>query len=177
MKCRDHIYLVGFMGSGKSTVGPLLAEALGRPFHDLDAMIVDAVGLSIPQIFERLGEEGFRRLEREALERTSALPPSLIALGGGAFSTRENRALVAAEGSSIWLRVSMPEASRRCLGDVSRPLARDAAAFERLYRQRLPDYRKADLRVDVDSLSPQRLCNRILRLLSTDREAAGPDPS
>ncbi len=85
-----NIYLIGFMGAGKSTIGPRLAEALGLAYLDLDELVVQAAGCSIPEIFEKQGEPAFRRMEEEELCKIEG--PALISLGGGAFMTEGVRA-------------------------------------------------------------------------------------
>src|ERR1039458_2871385 len=101
---RKLIYLLGFMGSGKSTVGKLLATKLGWPFIDLDTVIEAGQGLSIRAIFENSGEVFFRQLERAALTETSKSEPAVIALGGGTFAQPPNVDLIRETGGiTVWL--------------------------------------------------------------------------
>jgi shikimate kinase len=117
-----HILLIGFMGSGKSTVGRALAERVRRPFVDLDEVIVAEVGKSIASIFADDGEEAFRAGEHSALVALGERPPSVVACGGGVVLSEENRALMRRSGTVVYLRVSAEEALAR-IGDVSgRPL-------------------------------------------------------
>ncbi len=157
-----HLFLTGFMGCGKSTVGPLLAQRLERHFIDLDALIEAAAAKSIPRIFSDAGEAGFRQLEREMLARCLRLPPAVIALGGGTLTGETNRAQVRSNGRTIWLRISLELCRSRCLGDRKRPLAQDLLRFETLYHQRQSQYQCAEWVVDVDNKTPQQITQEIL---------------
>lgn len=153
LKGTPGIYLVGFMGSGKSTVGRLLAQRLGWEFVDLDAEIEGRFGVPIFEIFEREGEPAFRDLEHEALSEQVRLvrrgKPRVVALGGGAFVADRNRDALTTAGVSIWLDGPLEVLWGRVSGEEHRPLARDRAAFQRLLKQRLPSYLQADFRVDA----------------------------
>jgi shikimate kinase len=117
-----HILLIGFMGSGKSTVGRILAARMGRSFVDLDEEIVAAAGKSVACIFSEDGEVAFRALEHAALAGLAQSPPSVVACGGGIVLREENRALLRRSGTAVYLKVSAEEALAR-IGDVSgRPL-------------------------------------------------------
>src|SRR3954453_8984108 len=98
-----HVVLVGLSGSGKSTVGPLLAQRLGRPFVDTDALIEAEAGKPIPSIFVELGEPAFREIERLAVTRATSGPPAVIATGGGAPVPAQNRALLWRDNLVVWL--------------------------------------------------------------------------
>lgn len=152
-----HVYLVGFMGSGKSTVGPLLAKQLGRPFHDLDTLIEKEQQMSISEIFESRGEPFFRDLESHLLAETVSFPPAVIALGGGTFLRAFNRELVAKNGASVWLKIPFQLAEERCRKMTSRPLARDPQQFRSLFYSRERSYQLADIHVDVNGKSPQQI--------------------
>src|SRR5437870_5642012 len=119
---RRSIFLVGFMGSGKSTIGQALASHLKREFVDLDEVIVERAGRSIPEIFSGVGEDYFRALEREALKELAAGQPSVVALGGGAFVSDENRALVREQGIAVWLDCALETIIERLGEDDTRPL-------------------------------------------------------
>jgi shikimate kinase len=117
-----HILLIGFMGSGKSTVGRALAERVRRPFVDLDETIVAGSGKSIASIFADDGEAAFRACEHAALAALGGRPSSVVACGGGVVLSEENRALLRRSGTVVYLKVSAEEALAR-IGDVSgRPL-------------------------------------------------------
>jgi len=162
---RKLIYLLGFMGSGKSTVGPLLAEKLDWPFIDLDKVIEAGQGLTIREIFEQAGEPFFRELERAALTEMSRTEPAVIALGGGTFAQAANVDLVReAGGITIWLDCSLDELRRRCAGMTDRPLFRDAESFARLLEQRLPYYEQANHRISTEGQTPEEIVESILRL-------------
>src|SRR5262245_29535587 len=136
------------MGAGKTSVGRELARLLGAPFIDLDSEIERTEGLAIREIFERMGEPRFREIERAALDRISALPtPAVVALGGGAYISAENRAITDASGTAVWLKVSFANVVSRVTINASRPLFQDLKMAERLYDDRLPFYRMASLHV------------------------------
>jgi len=163
------IGLVGFMGSGKTTVGRLLARQIGWHFVDLDTLIEERAGLSIPAIFERLGEPTFREMEYETLgrvlgEAVERSKPTVLALGGGTFALPQNCALLRNNGCIIvWLHCPLEELLARCATVTNRPLFRDEAAFRQLYEQRLPFYEQADHRVE-SSAEPRRVVKQILAL-------------
>jgi shikimate kinase len=152
------IYLVGFMGSGKSTIGRILADRLGWDFVDLDAEIEAEQKTTIAAIFEDRGEEHFRQLETEAIRkrvhRVRAGQPMVIALGGGAFLRDENYDLLEDHGVTVWLDCPLELARQRTEGAAHRPLARDPKKFADLYEARLPGYGRADYRVAVCSNDP-----------------------
>ena len=159
------IYLLGFMGSGKSTVGPLLARGLGWPFIDLDQVIEAGQGVTIREIFEQAGEPFFRQLEQAALTEMARTEPAVIALGGGTFVQPGNVELVHASGGiAIWLDSPLEELRRRCAGMTNRPLFRDAESFANLLEQRLPYYQLADYRISTEGQSPEEVVESILHL-------------
>ena len=144
------VYLLGFMGAGKTTVGAALGESLGRPVVDLDARVEAAAGLSIVEIFARHGEAFFRQLEFQALQEVSARPGQVVCLGGGTYCRPESVELVNRTGFSVWLDCPAEELARRCLGmHPPRPLARDAREFAALNQRRLEFYRQAHARVST----------------------------
>lgn len=166
---RRRIALTGFMGCGKSTVGHLLARQLGWHFYDLDEMIESRAALSIPAIFEKLGEPAFREIESEALERAlgeveERQRACVLALGGGTIVQPQNLAALRHFGFCIiWLRCEMEVLLARCAGIRNRPLFQDESSFRRLYAQRLPFYQAADASVDA-SAPPRRVVEEILSL-------------
>lgn len=139
-----HLALVGFMGAGKSTLGPLLAERLGRPFVSIDALVEADTGISISELFETRGEPAFRTLEETfAIDTLSRRPLAVIELGGGGLGSERTRAVLAEHGYTLYLETTVEEAWAR-VHATDRPLARDADAFRALYEERRPLYETAD---------------------------------
>lgn len=162
---RKLVYLLGFMGCGKSTVGKLLATELGWPFIDLDTVIEAGQGLSIRAIFENSGEVFFRQLERAALIETSKSEPAVIALGGGTFAQQPNVDFIRETGGiTVWLDCPAEVLWARCENMDHRPLFRNAESFRCLLVDRLPYYRLADFRVSTEGLEPAGVAQQILRL-------------
>ncbi len=162
---RKVIYLLGFMGSGKSTVGNLLAKELGWPLIDLDTLIEAGQGLSIKQIFENSGEPFFRQVERAALSEACKVEPAVIALGGGTFAQSANVDLVReAGGATIWLDCPPAVLRTRCEGLENRPLFRDEQSFNQLFMERVPYYRQADFRISTEGRNPREVVEQILSL-------------
>ncbi len=149
------LYLVGFMCSGKTTVGRLLADRLGWDFVDLDEVIEAEQHTSIAAIFDQQGEEHFRRLETESIRSHTRMvrggQPMVVALGGGAFTREENYELLEDHGVTIWLDCPLEIARRRAATCTDRPLARDPAKFDALYEARRASYARADYRIEVAS--------------------------
>jgi shikimate kinase len=159
----DRIYLIGFMGAGKSTVGRELSHKLQWPFFDLDSEIQKAEGLPVRQIFERHGESRFRELEKEHLKTLAAAPKGVIALGGGAYLDPDNRALVEATGVSVWLDGSFAVIRKRIRPDGARPLWADPEKARQLYEQRRPTYELAQVHVLTDNRLPDAIAAEIIR--------------
>jgi shikimate kinase len=158
------IYLAGFMGSGKSTVGKLLAKRLGCPFRDLDDIIVATQGRSIASIFESEGEAAFRAIETAALReqiQAAAGENFVLALGGGAFPQAANRRMLAGS-ETVWLDCPLERVQARAALDPARPLARDPGKFARLYRERRAAYAEARHRVEIVSDDPEDAVRAIL---------------
>lgn len=160
------VFLVGFMGSGKSTVGPRLAAELGLPFADLDDDIEARDGRTIAEIFSADGEAAFRDLEYAALRaRVVRGEPVVLALGGGAFTFARNRELLPGAGKSVWLDCPFEVAHRRVEGFAHRPLARDPAQFRALFEKRRADYALADIQVASGGDEPSGIVRAILEAL------------
>ncbi len=138
-----NIYMTGFMGAGKTTVGRRLARELALPFEDLDQRIEAAEGRSIARIFKEDGEPAFRRLE--VLHARDLPAPGVFALGGGALSNPGLLRRLRQTGTLVFLDWPFPVLLRRIRGDSTRPLAMDEAGLAALYQSRLPQYRRADL--------------------------------
>lgn len=158
------IYLVGFMGVGKTTVGRLLAERLRVPFVDLDEQIEREQGRTIRSIFDSSGEPYFRSCEREALARTVATPDAVVSTGGGTFTFPENRSLMHQLGVSVHLSAPFDVIAARLAGKHDqRPLFRsEQAAFE-LFTARQVHYRLADVAVTISPHeTPREIAERVL---------------
>jgi shikimate kinase len=169
------VCLAGFMGCGKTTVGRLLAQQLGWRFVDLDERIETQTGLRISEIFARLGEPSFRKIETAELARAlgesaASNVPSVVALGGGTFVQQENLDLlhgacmpdgVPRAGCVVWIDCPVELLLSRCVTMDDRPLFRDETSFRKLYEERLPFYRRADFRVDGADL-PRHVVGQIL---------------
>ena len=160
--------LAGFMGSGKTTIGTLLARQLAWRFVDLDERIEESAGLTIPEIFERFGETTFRQMEadqlRAALGRASeSREGTVLALGGGTYAQPGCPEFLRASGAAVlWLDSPIEVLLARCMTMTGRPLFRDESSFRALHAQRLPSYQLADYRVD-SSGEPSSVVAEILR--------------
>ena len=163
----DKIYLVGFMGAGKSSVARALGKRLDWRVEDIDARIERAERRDIPTIFRDSGEPYFRAREREAL--LSLLPErgTVVASGGGTFADASNRELMLRDGGVVWLDAPFDIVLKRVPLDGRRPLAADRPGMEQLYNQRLAAYRQAHLRVDAGRGSVEELVEHIVEWLET----------
>ncbi len=166
-----HIFLVGFMGAGKSTVGKGLAAALGMPFIDLDERISADSGMSVVRMFEDFGEQVFRESETRALMSLSDEAPSVVACGGGVVLRDENRVALKSMGTVVYLKVDAAEALARIGDSATRPLLSGAggrmaattllAARESLYTA------VADVTIETTGSSP----DEVVRLVSASLQA------
>nr|WP_321512623.1 shikimate kinase [uncultured Hyphomonas sp.] len=164
------IALVGLMGAGKSTVGRRLAEKLGRPFYDSDTEIEKAAGLSISDIFALHGEADFRRGEQQVLKRLLAMPPHVLATGGGAYLNEETRALMREHAITVWLNADLETLWKRVQKRDTRPLLQrnDAkSVLTNLLAEREPIYSQADLVVRSKDGPHTNTVNAILKALKT----------
>jgi shikimate kinase len=167
------VFLVGFMGAGKSAVGQHLAERHRRRFADLDRMIEEREGRTIIEIFQNSGEDAFRKLESNALRGLLAgqLPsaPEIVALGGGAYVREENaRTIREAGGIVVFLDAPVEELLLRCRRDTQpheRPLLRDESVFRRLYEERKPHYYRANLRVETAGKPIEQVASEVTHQL------------
>jgi shikimate kinase len=168
LKRTPGIYLVGFMGCGKSTVGRALAEELGWYFSDLDEDIEQSAGISIAQIFDTKGEAAFREMETESLRKrvhtVQSGRPQVVSLGGGAFLNEENFELVSNNGVTVWLDCPFSMIERRVFGETHRPLARNPQQLRDLFEKRRDGYARADFRVEVLEDDTRAAVARILAL-------------
>jgi shikimate kinase len=161
------IYLVGFMGSGKSTVGRRLAHHVGWSFFDLDDEIEAAERTPIAVIFDSRGETEFRRIEAQMLRQHVASiergQPAVLALGGGAFAQSQNRQVVENNGVTVWLDCPFEIVFRRVAPTSHRPNARDPEKFRALYWERVESYRLADIHVAIESDDADQTVEAILK--------------
>jgi shikimate kinase len=158
LKRTPGLYLVGFMGSGKSTIGRALAHRMGWSFFDIDDEIEAAEKLTIAELFDTRGEAEFRRIESAILQHhvkwIERGRPAVLALGGGAFIEQSNRDLVIRNGFAIWLDCPLETVQRRVAHASHRPLARDPEKFAALYRARRETYAIAEIHVPIESDDP-----------------------
>lgn len=143
------IFLVGFMGCGKTTVGLLVAQRLGLPFVDLDREIERISGLTVRAFFEASGEEAFRQREALFLSGTETLEAVVVATGGGSFIPEGNREVIKSLGAAVFLDVPFPAVARRLAGKTDRPLFKDPEAAARLFVERAPFYRMGSIPVSL----------------------------
>ena len=173
-----HLFLYGPPGSGKSTIGRLLAARLGLPFTDLDAVIVETDGRPIPQIFAEEGEPGFRAREKQALADMGARPRHVVALGGGALLNPECRALAESNGEVLCLACTLETLCHRIdNAPGSRPLAGNHAALEKLMANRAAHYASFPRRLDVANGTPETLAEAAETLFGAWRIDSGDVPS
>jgi shikimate kinase len=165
------IYLVGFMGAGKSSVGRELAVRLGWEFVDLDDRVIAREGRTIADIFRDDGEAAFRQMESRALaeviEEARNGISTVIALGGGAYVQPENAQTIRATGFPVvFLDATLDELRRRCAPHgATRPLFQDEERFRQLYESRRTHYLKADLRIDTTAMPVETVAEEVLQIL------------
>ena len=164
------IVLTGFMGSGKSTVGPLVAGRLGWRFIDADDVIVAETGMAITEFFGRYGEAAFRERERTTIARLAGEDGLVLALGGGAIEDPATRELLLRSPGLILVHLDVELATTlaRCDGtDSTRPILADRANLAARYERRRPLYRAAHVTVAVDTLTPLEATEAILKLATS----------
>ena len=166
LKRTPGIYVVGFMGAGKSTVGRHLAHRVGWSFFDTDAEIEAAEKTAIADLFAARGESEFRRIENAVIAQhvrwIERGRPAVLALGGGAFTLPGNRLLLENNGITVWLDCPFDTVQRRVSQATHRPLARDPEALAALYYARRDHYRLADVHVPIHSDDPEITVGAIL---------------
>ncbi len=157
-----HIWMIGMMGTGKTTVGALVAEQLSRPFSDLDTEIMVHTGRTIPELFHA-GEERFREMESMVLARLAEGEPSVVSTGGGSILRPSNVEIMRRTGTLVLLTASIAEITDR-IGDADdRPLAAGASALSDLVTSRDPSYEDAaDVTVDTDGKSPHSVAEEVV---------------
>lgn len=160
------IVLTGFMGSGKTTVGPLVARQLGWKFVDVDNVIEAEAGIPIAEIFARHGEAHFREQERATIARLVETDGLVLALGGGAIEAEATRVLLLNTPGTVLvhLEVTLATTLARCDGtEQTRPILADQANLASRYQRRLPLYRMAHVNISVDRRTPRQVVDEILR--------------
>ena len=167
---KDNVILTGFMGTGKSSLGKMLAAKLGRPFVDIDKKSEDDAKLSIPKIFERFGEEHFRALEKSAVRELCEKRGLVIATGGGTVKDEENLHLLKNSGVLICLTATPEEIFSRTARRGERPVLDGGgnerlATIKRLLAERKKFYDCADYHVDTTHWSPIQIIGSICRYL------------
>lgn len=173
MALASHLYLTGYRGSGKTSVARRLAERLDVSAIDLDDIVEQTAGMSILEIFEQSGESGFRDLETSALTTVSQQAAAVISLGGGAVLRPENREMIAATGTCIWLDADAETIARRLSVDDSTPDRRPALTtlggldeIRHLLTERRPIYQQVSQhRVDTSKHTVDEIVDEILALL------------
>ena len=165
------IFFVGLMGAGKTTIGRLLAKHFNMTFYDTDHEIERRTGVNIPLIFEVEGEAGFRRREFSMLEELSRMPNIVLATGGGAVLSQQNRELLKQNGTVIYLRANVQELWQRTRNDKNRPLLQNdnpRAKLEQLFSERDPLYQEvADMIVDTGGQPVSAIVHHIEHLLTS----------
>jgi len=161
------IVLTGFMGAGKSTVGPLLAQTLGWDFLDADTAIETKAGMTIVEVFMRHGEESFRALEAEAIREHADRTKLVLALGGGALEAEGTRTLLATHKHAclIFLDAPLEVLVTRCMeqpGAAERPVLANREGLVQRFNTRLPYYREAHLIIATEGLSPDEVVAKIM---------------
>jgi len=160
MEKARHLWLLGLSGSGKSTIGPRLARAVGLPWVDTDAEVARDAGKSIPEIFQTEGEEAFREKEAAILAKAGAGPASVISCGGGVILRESNRRTMASSGLRIYLRADPRTLARRLRPSQDRPLLSGKQTEETLatqLAQRAPGYEESEIHIDVTRLAPDEV--------------------
>jgi shikimate kinase len=161
----SNIFLVGFMASGKSTIGPLLAARLNRPFIDIDPLIEARTRRTIAELIAIDGEERFRHIETETLRETVQGELAVIAPGGGAITRAENRELMSNCGIIVWLDTPFELCWLRIQRDrIVRPLAPDQESARARYDQRLPIYRHNSIQIETrEDQAPDQIVEEIIK--------------
>ncbi|MFV0476149.1 MAG: shikimate kinase [Pikeienuella sp.] len=178
-RLRRPVALIGLMGCGKSTVGARLAELIDAPFRDADAEIAAAAGMTIPEIFAKLGEGAFRDGERRVIVRLLTEGPMVIATGGGAYMAEETRAAISAAGAAIWLHAELDTLVQRTSRRKTRPLL-NAGDPRRILRDlmelRYPIYAGAEIRVESTAAGrPEDVAAAVIRAMRKHDETAPPE--
>ena len=174
-----NIVLTGFMGTGKTCVGKILADMLGWPFCDVDSEVEQAIGMSIAAYFAAQGETAFRDREQEAVERICRRTGQVIATGGGVVLRQQNIDRLKQAGVVVCLTASEQEIVARTANDIGRPLLNRPDRLQvirELLAERLPQYRQADIWLDTDGKCAQEMAAELERILRREGWLDGNDP-
>jgi len=170
------VVLVGFMGSGKSSVGRELARRFRAPFVDVDERIESAAGCRIRDLFGREGEPAFRVREKTALREVLSVRGCVVATGGGAFADEENRVLLRSYAPVVYLEAAVETLLERLAGDLGRPLLRGGDREEvvrELLSRREPGYRTADVTVRTDGRTVEDVAGQVADWIDRTEGRAG----
>ena len=172
LKRTPGIYFVGFMACGKSTIARWYAEEIGWRFADLDEEIEARQKMTIQEIFAKFGEDEFRRIESEAIRNRVQMvrrgSPTVLSLGGGAFTREENITALTEHGITVWIDTPLDIVRQRVAQCSHRPLARDAEEFERLYHARRPFYERAEYHLPVPDGNSRAALKRLIDMCLLD---------
>jgi len=162
------VFLTGFMGSGKSIIGSRLSSGLRVPFIDLDSLIAREAGSTLSYLFQQRGEAYFRQLESEAIRRIPASGLKIVALGGGAFISPQNRAQIFQKGIAVYMKWPFESLYDRISRNNKRPIAREKSKSQlrALFEEREPFYQKANIVCDLKSESIFASVQKILQQLT-----------
>ena len=170
------IFLIGFMGCGKSTVGRKLATAVGYDFVDLDQRVCEIAGMTIPEIFALHGEEAFRRIERQALEEMANRSDVVVATGGGAPCYGDNMDFIVSHGKAVYLKMTPPALQQRLLHAkavrpkiVGKGPEELLAYIEELLAEREPFYGRANIVVNCNDVTPGEVVGRLKYLAKSTK--------
>ncbi|NPA52924.1 MAG: shikimate kinase [Aquificae bacterium] len=162
----SNIYLVGFMCSGKTTIGKLLSKETGLKFVDIDKLIEEETKTEIADIFKNYGEEYFRQLEKEKMKEISQKKGLIVSTGGGLGADIENMNLMKKTGTVIWLKVSLDTVLKRCINDKTRPILNlPKDKLTQLFKERETIYKLADFKIDTEKQTPEDTVKEITFLL------------
>ena len=165
-----NIVLIGYRGTGKSSVGTILGNRLGMDCVGMDTRIVENAGMSIPEIVEKYGWAGFRDMESEVVRQLCQLDHLVIDTGGGVIERPENIEALRANGFVFWLKASVNTIIARIQEDTQRPALTSGKTFteevEEVLKQRIPKYKMAaQFEIDTDNLTPDQIADRVIELL------------
>ncbi|MCC6905719.1 MAG: shikimate kinase [Anaerolineae bacterium] len=166
---RPNIVLAGFMGTGKSTVGRIVARTLLMPYRSTDAAIVELAGRSIAEIFAQDGEKIFRRIEATVCEEMAMRDGQVIDTGGGALLNPRTREIFGATGLLVCLRADLDTIAARVGDDPSRPLFGTRTDIEQLYAARAPIYASLPFQIDTTGRTPDEVAEEIVELWKQHR--------